>query len=439
MSFRAWLLGVLCMGCTGVLGGGTATHEQDDDPAQGADAGTDPGDGDSGDGDGDGDGDLGDGDVGDGDSGDGDRDDGGTGEGDTGDGDTGDGDTGDGDTGDGDTGDGDTGDGDGDIPDPPIRMDGVDETRALFDGTWVYFNPDDRRQIDQDVDLPEDMYQDREIRLTFALRCPQGGCDPWDRHGHISILADVNGERRELELMRFVTPYGRDMTFDIDVTDLRPLLTGHVTARVFIDTWVGPGNNPSGPGWLVDAHLNFKGGTPPHDVLAVRPLWSPGGVVYGDPGRSPKREVTFDLPKGARGAQMFTIITGHGQGNHQNCAEFCDKNHTLRVGDREFHRVIWRDDCATTAVPNQGGNWKPSRAGWCPGAGVYPWVEDVSAGVTAGASTLTVSWTPEDFTNTCRPGANPCADCVFNTSCNYDTGNHTEPYYQLSGMIVITR
>jgi hypothetical protein len=429
------------MGCTGVLNGG-GPIQRDDDPARSPDAGRDDDDDqDDGDDDGqnhdDGDGDNGgDGDTGDGDTGDGDGD---TGDGD---GDTGDGD-GDGDTGDGD---GDTGDGDGDatpdaaVPEPPpMRVDGIDETRALFDGTWVYFNPDDRRQIDQDVNLPEDMYQYREIRLAFALRCPQGGCDPWDRHGHISIMADVKGEKRELELMRFVTPYGRDMTFEIDVTDLRPILTGRVTARVFIDTWVGPGNNPSGPGWLVDAHLKFKGGTPPHDVLAVMPLWSPGGVTYGDPGRSPKRELKLDLPQGARGAQMFTIITGHGQGNHENCAEFCPKYHTLRVGDREFKRVIWRDNCATTAVPNQGGNWKPSRAGWCPGAGVEPWVEDVSAGVSAGASNLTVSWTPEDFTNTCRPKANPCADCVFNTSCEYDGGNHTEPYYQLSGMMVITR
>ena len=39
-------------------------------------------------------------------------------------------------------------------------------------------------------------------------------------------------------------------SWDLDVTDLRPLLTGDVTMRAFIDTWVGPGSQ-YGAGWLL--------------------------------------------------------------------------------------------------------------------------------------------------------------------------------------------
>jgi hypothetical protein len=108
----------------------------------------------------------------------------------------------------------------------------------------------------------------------------------------------------------------------------------------------------------------------------------------------------------------------------------------VSVGDRSFDRSIWRDDCATTAVPNQPGTWQYARAGWCPGAGVRPWVEE--AGVSAG-SRVTVSWTPQGYENSCRPGVQTCTGCTLGTGCDYDGGRHTEPYYQLSAFLVVYR
>jgi hypothetical protein len=319
---------------------------------------------------------------------------------------------------------------------PPPRVDGPNEDRALFSGAHVYFGAENRREIDADVELPPDGYQYSNIRLTLALRCPQGGCDHWDRHGHLSLVLDSGTDHaREVELLRFVTPYRREMSTELDVTELRPLLTGRVTARVFIDTWVGPGH-AQGAGWLVDATLSYTGGTPERDVLSVVPLWSPGGVVFGDPNRNPERRIEVDIPAGAHGARLWTLVTGHGQGNAYNCAEFCQARHTLKVGERTFERVIWRDDCASTAVPDQPGTWTLSRAGWCPGAGVRTWIEEAS--VTPG-SRVTVSWTPQAYENTCRPGVAQCGGCTLGTGCDYDGGNHTEPYYQLSGLLVVYR
>jgi hypothetical protein len=318
-------------------------------------------------------------------------------------------------------------------PDAGPGTDGPDAVIKVFDGTHVYFGEGGSREVDLAADLPAAGLRYRSIMMEMALRCPaNGGCDWWDRHGHISVMRDG----KEVEVLRFVTPYRKAMAVSLDVTDLRPLLTGRVTLRVFIDTWVGPGH-PNGAGWLVDTTLRFTGGAPAKEVLAVIPLWQPGGVVFGDPARDPSRSATVAIPAGATGATLWTNITGHGQGNAYNCAEFCAANHVLAVGDRTISKEIWRDDCRTTAVPDQAGTWQYSRAGWCPGASVRPWIENI--GAVEGGRDLTVRWTPEVYVNTCRPGAGSCSGCTLGTSCEYDGGNHTEPYYQLSGMLVVTR
>lgn len=317
-------------------------------------------------------------------------------------------------------------------PDASPGSDGPDAVIKVFDGTHVYFGEGGSREVDLAAELPAAGLRYRTIMMDMALRCPaNGGCDWWDRHGHISVMVDG----KEVEVLRFVTPYRKAMSVSLDVTDLRPLLTGRVTMRVFIDTWVGPGH-PNGAGWLVDTTLRFTGGAPAREVLAVIPLWQPGGVVFGDPARDPSRSATVAIPAGATGAKLWTNITGHGQGNAYNCAEFCAANHVLAVGERTISKEIWRDDCRTTAVPDQAGTWQYPRAGWCPGASVRPWIEDIGA---VAAGDLTVRWTPEPYVNTCRPGAGSCSGCTLGTGCEYDGGNHTEPYYQLSGMLVVTR
>jgi hypothetical protein len=318
-------------------------------------------------------------------------------------------------------------------PDAGPGTDGPDAVIKVFDGTHVYFGEGGSREVDLAAELPAAGLRYRSIIMEMALRCPaNGGCDWWDRHGHISVMVDG----KEVEVLRFVTPYRKAMAVSLDVTDLRPLLTGRVTLRVFIDTWVGPGH-PNGAGWLVDTTLRFTGGAPAKEVLAVIPLWQPGGVVFGDPARDPSRSATAAIPAGATGATLWTNITGHGQGNAYNCAEFCAANHVLAVGDRTISKEIWRDDCRTTAVPDQAGTWQYPRAGWCPGASVRPWIEDI--GAVEGGRDIIVRWTPEVYVNTCRPGAGSCSGCTLGTSCEYDGGNHTEPYYQLSGMLVVTR
>lgn len=61
-----------------------------------------------------------------------------------------------------------------------------------------------------------------------------------------------------IEIDRFVTSYQVSFGWESDLTAVRPLLTGAQTLRVFIDTWVGPGDE-NGNGWLYSAGAGVRG------------------------------------------------------------------------------------------------------------------------------------------------------------------------------------
>lgn len=319
---------------------------------------------------------------------------------------------------------------------------GEDATITPFDQTHLYFTGDDnQRTVDVPASFPA-MGAYASIILHLTLACPQGGCDPWDRFASLGIVT-AKGENgmpdTVIELARFITPYHVGASWDLDITDLRPLLSGDVTLRAFIDTWVGPGSQ-FGAGWLLTASFEMKGGIPAALPIAAIPVWTPRAVVYGDPakpieGAAPVQEIM--LPE-ASGYALRALVTGHGQGNASNCAEFCGKTHTLTVGGMAHEQKIWRTDCATTAAPNQQGTYKFSRAGWCPGADVRPWTFDITPDV-AGGKSVTIGYDVESYVNSCRPDAATCSGCTLGTGCDYDGANHTEPNYQVSAVLIAYR
>lgn len=322
----------------------------------------------------------------------------------------------------------------GDDGGPEVQV-GTTQTVTALDGVHVYFGDPNRRSVDTEVTFPAAELRYAKVTLRLGLRCPTGGCDWWDRLGRLSILRPGDGgEPVELELARFITPYRLGGEFTVDVTDLQRVLEGPQTVRVFIDTWVGPGH-ANGAGWLVDAAFDFEGGLPERDPFAVVPLWAPQRVVYGDPARPVDVTAAVEVPAGATGVRLRALVTGHGQGNADNCAEFCARDHTFTVGAEPITRELWRADCETTAVPNQQGTWRYPRAGWCPGAMVTPWTADVAAS----AGSLPVRYDVETYENTCRPGTASCTGCTLGTGCDYDGGAHTEPGWEQSAVMVLLR
>jgi hypothetical protein len=328
----------------------------------------------------------------------------------------------------------------GDGPAPAAGV-GPDLVVTPLSGTHLYFvgSMDNKRSVDATATFPEMPLSYERITLKFALRCPAtGGCDAWDRRASFGVVRKVGDQETVTELLRFMTPYGVGASWSLDVTALRPLLSGQVTLRVFIDTWVGPGN-PSGAGWLVDASFEMKGGRPERLPLAVIPLWEQVRFDYGDPLKPVAMAVperTVMLPEGAASVELRSLITGHGQGNLENCAEFCRRDHTFTVAGKGMTRQIWRDDCARTSAPNQRGNFRSGRAGWCPGADVAPWVEDATMAV-AGARSVTVAYAVAPYENSCRPDAPTCGGCALGTDCAFDNGAHTAPFYVLSAALIV--
>jgi hypothetical protein len=311
------------------------------------------------------------------------------------------------------------------------------------------------------------------IVLRLKLDCPTGGCDHWDRFGSVGVVteAPVDGGApgTVVELARFITPFGvAAPAWDYDVTDLAPLLVGgsDLALQGFIDTW-SPQGNPAanGAGWLLTATLIYTGGTPAKTPLAVLPVWSwpangdpPNSAQYGDPADPITGHVTpqtLHLPSGASSYSMRTFITGHGQGNAGNCAEFCKATHTVTVGSQPFTHTPWRTCCtpdpacesqrnptpAAGVTSGQGGTYMYPRSGWCPGASVDAWAQDVTAAVGSGATTVNVAYGADAYVNACRMDAPTCdtSACTLGTGCAYDGGNHTEPFFYISSLLVAYR
>ena len=241
-----------------------------------------------------------------------------------------------------------------------------------------------------------------------------------------------------VELMRFMTPFGvgfyssnndtltskrrpvyipkweKCVQWQLDITDLYPLLEDEAYVGVFIDTWTEQG-------YLASMELQFKESTISCDHMQRRQVMPLLNTVYYIGQEYPdifaRKPITTDfvLPKGARNVRLKYIVTGHG--GHDGGDEFVQKENILSVDGKEVKRFIpWRDDCASFRRFNPAtGVWlekriasyigedgytekeveEPvassdfSRSNWCPGTDVVP--EEVELGdLMAGRHTFTV-------------------------------------------------
>lgn len=321
---------------------------------------------------------------------------------------------------------------------------------TAFDEADQYFNPEDLRAIDAQVDFPAGGAWER-IDMIVELGCPaDGDCDNWDRFANVMLVEDPGGPNEEvLELERYMTPYNVGMCMRTDVTRFAPRLTGQKTIRSFIDTWVGPNEPVHGHGWRTTVKFVFHPGTPDPSAVPTTmvSLWPFDTAEIGNPDEpfaEAMGERTVQVPAGATRVELRVVATGHGQGNRFNCAEFCPMDHELTVNGQAFKFNPWRDDCAQNPIGSaQAGTWTFNRAGWCPGAYALPTVLDVTSAVVPGEQAVvtydTYSPIHGTYENTCRPGAgdanNVCQLCAFDDgpgNCDYNGGNHTPPVHKVA-------
>lgn len=263
------------------------------------------------------------------------------------------------------------------------------------------------------VYMPYDLSSYSEIYIHVDLECPSGGCDPWDQPAYLSIVH----EGYEYEIIRYITPYGKACGgWTWDITDFKPFLTGKTDFLSIIRVW-------GASGWLVTMQLEFVPGTPEYPYILINPLWNENNWVYGDPDISydfPEKDVPIHEKTDA--AKIRMTLTGHGQGNTLNAAEFSEFTHHIWIdGTETFDQHLWKNDCAQNECSNQSGTWTYSRAGWCPGQDVQPWEWDLDGYFTPG-SEMTVDFVLAEYTN------------LLNTG--YNGGSHTEPHYRCHAYII---
>jgi len=251
------------------------------------------------------------------------------------------------------------------------------------------------RELDRVVTLPAAdvmaTFDSLEVDVEIECHAGPGDCSEWDRIAAIFWCTDDScAERREL--VRWITPYSRPgrRRWAIDATPMLGLLTagGAQTFRVVM-----------GPTWetaterdvAIRLHLSARGAPnrPVGAELAYR--GGPFDAAYDD--LHPPYH--FTPPAGTTRIELVTLVSGHGQTDGDNCAEWCNHEHEMRVNGGAPRRIAFSDmagealGCADLVdegvIPGQYGNWAPLRAGWCPGLPVAAQRIDVTDDVTVGS------------------------------------------------------
>ena len=233
------------------------------------------------------------------------------------------------------------------------------------------------RVFDRTATLPDTAamaaFDTLEVDISITCRQNARGCSEWDRIGAIDVCLDDTCDTRR-ELVRWITPYSRPgrRRWVIDASPLLGLLRagGDQPFRVVM----GPAWEAATPRDVeMSIRLSDRGGA---DSASGAELAFTGGTFDAayDSLHPPFR---FTPPSGTTRVELVVIVSGHGQTDVDNCAEWCNHEHTFTVNGGTDHRVDFPGEagratgCAERVVdgviPGQYGNWAPSRAGWCPG------------------------------------------------------------------------
>ncbi len=294
---------------------------------------------------------------------------------------------------------------------PAVRADSADEeereelsatiTTPIFHQAVLQFAPDSAARFVQpgqtatdsgrvlisEIQLPEPLGPHR-IRAFVTVqpiyKDDQTVYDRWDRAGNLRLVVDG---RPDLELVRFITPYGGRAEYNFDVSDLGPLLHGRQSFRAFVDTW-------SSPGWKVDVLLRYE-----PDSTWDAPNWA-APVYYAesfDRKDMPNgADIKVDIPDGLKRVSLKILSTGHCT-DGRDADEFVSKANVISVDGAVVARFHpWRTDCRDNRAVNpytahwKDGSWSSdyNRSGWCPGSEVRPIEYDLSDHLTPGKHTI---------------------------------------------------
>lgn len=255
------------------------------------------------------------------------------------------------------------------------------------------------RVFDVDAALPSasELAAYDTLEFDVTVNCPHRNvfaCSEWDRIARIAVCLDSECTERR-ELVRWITPYWRrgERRWVMDASALLGLIKDGGSQRFRIEM---------GPTWeraterdirvVLKLASRARGG---RSVGAERAF---SGGNFNDEYNT-REPYTFTPPATASKVELVVILSGHGQADTSNCAEWCDHRHSFSVNGNDLDEI--RHDgtvgaeagcglaAAQGAPPGQYGNWAPERAYWCPGLPVDHKVIDITQHVTLGqANTL---------------------------------------------------
>lgn len=262
----------------------------------------------------------------------------------------------------------------------------------------------------------------RRIWLDLTIGCPEGGCSPWDYTVCLLLEKKVADSSINYELARYITAYSGNLnstwsrTYRYDVTDYAPLLTDSAKLDIFYDGWTD--------GFTATVDFTFIKGTPARKPFKVEKLVY-GSFAYGDennPIGTLIGERFANIDEKTKSAALKTIITGHGFGGNEDCAEFCEKDNFIYVNSNlAATNHVWKGDCGMNPHYPQPGTWLFDRANWCPGLPVVPFTNDITEFIQQGGeNSFAFDMTP--FVN---QGNNNCAYYLSSNLILFEDFNFT--------------
>ena len=209
--------------------------------------------------------------------------------------------------------------------------------------------------------------------------------DPWDRAGDIRL---ATADSTDIQIVKFITSYGGMTDYEVDVSQLAPLLQGECTIKASIDTWLNPA-------WEIDFTLRFETDTSLNPPTWAAPLFLDKSF---DRARADSGGVagTVIIPANIKRVKMYYLTSGHCT-DGRDADEFVSKDNVLSVDSAVVYRYRpWRDDCRQFRDVNpytrrwSDGWWSSdySRSGWCPGDIVSPLELDLTDHLTPGAHSV---------------------------------------------------
>jgi hypothetical protein len=233
------------------------------------------------------------------------------------------------------------------------------------------------------ADLPEIAPPHRITALVTVRPVARNDREVFDRYDRAGSVRLATEGCPDVEVVRFITPYGGRMDCEVDVTHLAPLLRGRRTFRAHIDTW-------SSPAWRIDVALRYTPVAQYDAATWATPLYftdsfNRQSMPSGD-------SVTVEIPPGLARVVLRYLSTGHCT-DGTDADEFVSKANVIAVDGVVVARLHpWRDDCRRFRDRNPycarwtDGSWSSdySRSGWCPGVEVLPVEFDLTDHLTPG-------------------------------------------------------